>query len=241
MEHFVKKPVVLIIGAAGGLGTALVAAFAVAGWKVVAGWHRRPMPRDTCSADGIHPIQLDVTDPESVASGFLVLRDRLGHLNALINAAGVTADSSMTNMGLINWDPVMEVNLRGVARCCQAALPLFPLDVGGHIVNVGSLAGKIGRGGQANYAAAKAGLIGFSKAMAHEMGSRSIRINVVLPGVMATPMTSVLSRVQLSRLQNENVLRCLNDPVEIARFIVFLVGTRTISGQVFNLDSRISP
>lgn len=73
MEPFASKPVVLIIGAAGGLGTALVTAFAVAGWQVVAGWHRRPMPPDICSAEGIHPVQLDVTDPESVASGLLML------------------------------------------------------------------------------------------------------------------------------------------------------------------------
>ncbi|MSU34487.1 MAG: SDR family NAD(P)-dependent oxidoreductase [Pedosphaera sp.] len=240
MEPSASKSVVMITGAAGGLGAVLVAAFAVAGWQVVAGWHRKLVPLD-CSAEGIHPIRLDVTDPESVTNGFLAMRDRFGHLDALINAAGVTADGSIVNLGVIDWDSVIEVNLRGAARCCQSALQFFPGDAGGHIVNVGSLAGKIGRSGQANYAAAKAGLIGFSKAMAREMGSRSIRINVVLPGVMATPMTATLSQEDLGRLRDENVLRCLNDPVEIARFIVFLVGTRTISGQVFNLDSRISP
>ncbi len=242
MEPVATRPTVLITGAAGGLGSALIAAFAAAGWQVAAGWHRRPVsPGILRSVENCVPLRLNVTDPASVADGFLKLRDRFGRLDTLVNAAGVTADRSMIRMGLIDWDSVMEVNLKGTVRCSQAALPLFPSGAGGHIVNVGSLAGKIGRSGQANYAAAKAGLVGFSKALAHEMGARNIRVNVVFPGVMATPMTAVLSPEQLRRLQDENTLGRLNDPAEIAGFIVFLVGTRTISGQVFNLDSRVFP
>jgi 3-oxoacyl-[acyl-carrier protein] reductase len=112
---------------------------------------------------------------------------------------------------------------------------------GGQIINISSHAGRHGAPGQAGYAAAKAGLIGLTAALAREAGPANVRVNAVLPGVMPTPMTSRLAQPQLARYAAANALGRLNDPAEVAAFVAFLAGMRNVSGQLFQLDSRISP
>jgi 3-oxoacyl-[acyl-carrier protein] reductase len=111
----------------------------------------------------------------------------------------------------------------------------------GHIINIASFAGRAGAGGQSNYAAAKAGLLGLTQSLAREVGSCNVRVNAVLPGVLPTPMTARLTPGQWAALTGANVLGRINSLSEVARFLVFLAGMKNVSGQVFQLDSRIAP
>jgi 3-oxoacyl-[acyl-carrier protein] reductase len=133
------------------------------------------------------------------------------------------------------------VNLRGVFLVCRAAAPLLAARGGGHILNLSSHSGRVGARGQANYAAAKAGVIGLTQSLARELGPQNIRVNAVLPGVLPTPMTAGLTPEQLAAFARANALNRLNDPAEVARFLVFLTTLANVSGQVFQLDSRVTP
>jgi 3-oxoacyl-[acyl-carrier protein] reductase len=228
-------PVVLITGAAGGLGRGLVAAFAEAGWRVAAGYHVRA---PEAAGERVRPVALDVTrpgDPERAVGAAL---EWWGRLDALIHNAGVTADALLAQQTEADWDRVVAVNLTGAMRCARAAAGALGAAGGGHIVNIGSYAGRAGGPGQAAYAAAKAGLIGLTAALAAELAGQNVRVNVVLPGVLPTPMTARLSAAAQARLVAANRLGRLNAVEEVARFVVFLCGLQNVSGQVFQLDSR---
>jgi len=229
--------VVLITGAAGGLGRGLVEAFARDGWRVAAGWHRTGGLAET---ESVWPLPLDVTDGAQVRKAVADVVGRWGRLNALVNNAGATADELLVRMTEADWDRVLDVNLRGAFRCSQAVIRQMIQQRDGHILNIASYSGKTGARGQANYAAAKAGLIGLTESLAKEVGSRNVRVNAVLPGVLPTPMTAGLSREVRDRFAAANALGRLNTVEEVARFIVFLAEMQNVSGQVFQLDSRIA-
>jgi 3-oxoacyl-[acyl-carrier protein] reductase len=232
------SPVVLITGAAGGLGQALVTEFASAGWRVAAGYHRA-LP--AAAPPEVWAVPLDVTNPRSVEQGTAHLMERWGRIDALINNAGVSADALIGRMSEEDWDRVLAVDLKGAFLCAQAVLPPMLKQRAGHIINIGSHSGRAGQRGQANYAAAKAGLIGLASSLARETGPHNVRINTVLPGVIRTPMTASLEPNQLATFAAANVLGRLNSLPEVARFVVFLAAMENVSGQVFQLDSRIAP
>lgn len=227
--------VVLITGAAGGLGQALTGAFAAAGWRVAAGFHRTPI---AATSDAIWPVALDVTEPERAAQIVGAVVERWGRLDALVNNAGATADAAFFQIADAGWDRVLAVNLKGAMACARAAVWPMIRQRCGHIVNVSSFAARAGTRGQAAYAAAKAGLIGLTQSLAAELGSRNVRVNAVLPGVMPTAMTAGLDPEAQDRLVAGNLLRRMNSPDEVAAFIVFLAGMQNVSAQVFQLDSR---
>ena len=228
---------VLITGAAGGLGQGLVEAFAAAGWRVAAGYHRTPCPR---SDDAVWPVALDVTAPERPPQVVEEILARWDRLDALVNSAGLTTDVSVARMSDEAWERVLDVNLKGAMACARAAVWPMIRQRDGHIINLSSFAARTGTSGQANYAAAKAGLIGLTQSLAAELGSRNVRVNAVLPGVLPTAMTAPLEREALDRLVCANVLRRMNSVAEVARFVAFLAGMRDVSGQLFQLDSRLS-
>ena len=230
--------VVLITGAAGGLGCGLVEAFAREGWRVAAGWHRTSPPPLT---DFIWPIPLDVTVRAQAQKAAADVVTHWGRLDALVNNAGVTADQLLVQTSEADWDRVLEVNLKGAFLCSQAVIRQMLHQRDGHIINIASFAGRTGARGQAAYAAAKAGLIGLTQSLAKEVGSRNVRVNAVLPGVLPTPMTAGLSKDIHDQLAAANALGRLNSVEEVARFIVFLAGLQNVSGQLFQLDSRIAP
>jgi 3-oxoacyl-[acyl-carrier protein] reductase len=230
-----NSKVVLITGAAGGLGRGLVAEFVAQGWRVVAAYHRSAIQEET---DQIWPAKLDVTDRDQIQSVVKKLVARWGRVDSLVNNAGVNADGLLSQMSDDDWDRVVDVNLKGAFLCSQAVLPTMLKQRDGHIINVASFAAR-GQRGQANYAAAKAGMIGLTESLAKEVGSRNIRVNAILPGVLPTPMTANLTEAQLNELSAANALRRLNSVTEVARFTAFLATTQNISGQVFPLDSRI--
>lgn len=230
--------VVLITGAAGGLGSALSAAFAEAGWQVVAGWHSVP-PREAHPL--IWPIRLDVTEAERPAEAVNEVRARFQRLDVLINNAGIARDSLVTQIPTDDWEQVLAVNLKGAWRCSQAALAAMLPQRSGHILNIASFGGRAGRAGQANYAASKAGLLGLTQSLAREVGAHNIRVNAILPGFLRTKLVGNLSELQLSHHAASNVLGRLNDLGEVARFALFVAAMQNVSGQVFQLDSRIAP
>lgn len=230
--------VVLITGAAGGLGTALVMAFLDDGWRVTAGFHSHHSFRES---EALLPIRLNVASQADAAAAVAETLARWGRLDVLVNNAGLTKDSPLAQMSEADWDEVMIVNLKGAFLCAQAALQPMLKQRHGHIVNIASFAGRAGARGQANYAPAKAGLIGLTTSLAREVGPHNIRVNAILPGVLETPMTAALSSAQLEAFARANALGRLNSCDEVSRFIVFLASTQNISGQAFQLDSRIAP
>lgn len=229
--------VVLITGAAGGLGRGLVEAFATAGWRVAAGFRRTACPRND---DTVWPVSLEVTAPERASQVIEEIVARWGRVDALVNNAGLTADASVLQMSDEAWQRVLDVNLKGAMACARAAVWPMIRQRDGHIINVSSFAARAGTPGQANYAAAKAALIGLTQSLAAELGSRNVRVNAVLPGVLPTGMTARLKAEARERLVTGNVLRRMNSVAEVARFVAFLAGMRDVSGQVFQLDSRLS-
>jgi len=230
--------VVLITGAGGGLGSALTTEFTRGGWQVISGFRQEaPEP----SSPGVFNVNLDVTRTEELNESITALTKRFTRIDALINNAGATADATLAQLNEDDWDRVLDVNLSGAFACARAVSRPMMRQREGHIINISSHAGRRGARGQANYAAAKAGLLGLTHSLARELGSRNVRVNAVLPGVLPTKMTAQLSAEQMEGFAQANTLGRINSLDEVARFIVFLTSTRNISGQVFQLDSRIAP
>ncbi len=210
-----------ITGGAGDLAQAISAELQQAGFNVLA------PGRDA----------LDVTNAGSVRAFFAGVK----HLDLLINNAGVCRDVSVAKMSEAEFDHVVDVNLKGAFLVSQSAVKLMSKQRCGHIVNIGSYSALSGPAGQANYAAAKAGLIGFTQSIAKEYGARNVRANCVLPGFLDTQMTRHLLEDAAWResLLSQHALGRLNTAEDVARFILFLHSMENVSGQVFQLDSRV--
>lgn len=182
---------------------------------------------------------LDVTSSEQVKNYFA----DLNRVDLLINQAGIIDDASLLKMSDFAFDRVIDVSLTGAFRCAREALLLMSKQRSGHLIQVGSFAAIQGTSGQANYAAAKAGLIGLTKSIALEYGGRNIRANGVLPGLLETKMTEALLSDESRRkaLQAQHALRRFNTVHQAAQFMVFLDSMNHVSGQWFQLDSRVGP
>src|SRR5688572_19071357 len=222
--------VVIITGASGGLGAALTTEFLEAGWRVVAA--SRSLSSSPAK-EHVFSVQLDVNEPTQIEDAIKNTVARFGRIDALINNSGVTADGLCGQLSDEDWQRVLNVNLRGAFLCSQAVARQMLRQRDGHIINISSYGGRVGAHGQSNYAAAKAGLLGFTQSLAKELGSRNVRVNAILPGVMPTNMTADLRPEQIEAFGSVNVLGRINALDEVARFIQFLVTTRNISGQIF--------
>ena len=233
-----ESPVVIVTGAGGGLGHALVTEFRQQRWRVAAGY-RTEIP-DTNDRERL-PLQMDVVTRESVQTAVAKVLDRWQRVDVLVNNAGVADDAALPQMDEEAWERVLAVNLKGAFLCAQGVGRAMIKQRNGHIINVSSFSGRAGQRGQVNYAAAKAGQFGLTAALARELGSRNVRVNAVLPGVLPTKMTSSRSPDEMQQFASANALGRINSVDEVARFIVFLAGTQNISGQLFQLDSRIAP
>ena len=199
---------------------------------------RRLLEQDGWTVHAPGRSEMDVTSPVSVEKFF----SGITSLDLLINNAGVIADGYLTQMSERDYDRVMDVCLKGAFLCSQKAMWLMAKKRNGHIINIGSFSALYGTAGQTNYAAAKAGLIGLTKSLAAEYGSKNVRTNCVLPGLLETKMTAHLMSdpARKDDLVKRHLLRRLNTVEDAARFIVFLYTMKNVSGQVFQLDSRIS-
>ncbi len=231
------SPVVFVTGAAGGLGLALVKAFAANGYRVAAAFHKNPLPSDSGAALS---LPLDVSDMAAADAAVEQVISQLGRLDVVVNNAGVTVDAVVPKLSIEDWEHCVSICLKGAFHCTRAALPFMARIRRGHIINIGSFSGRTGKPGQAAYAAAKAGLIGFTQSVAREYGSRAIQANVALPGAMLTGMTAGLGEQDMAAFAASNVLGRMTDPNEVAPFICHIARLKCASGQVFQLDSRIA-
>lgn len=183
-------------------------------------------------------IKCDVASMESVTSMVNAVMEKWGRVDVLVNNAGQTADGLLMRMSEEDFDKIISVNLKGTFNCVKAVTSIMMKQRYGRIVNLSSVVGVTGNAGQANYAASKAGIIGFTKSVAKELGSRGITANCVAPGYVETDMTEVLSdKIKEAILAQIPMKRCA-DPKEIASVIGFLVSEKAnyITGQVINVD-----
>lgn len=183
-------------------------------------------------------VQGSVADTNGVADIVGRVVKELGRLDILVNNAGITRDGLLMRMKEADWDDVMNTNLKGVFNCSKAVLRTMMKQKGGRIVNMASVVGEMGNAGQANYASAKAGVIGFTKSLAKEVASRNITVNAVAPGFIATDMTSVLTDEQKAEMARTIPLGRAGEPQDVANAVLFLVSDEAayITGQVLNVD-----
>jgi 3-oxoacyl-[acyl-carrier protein] reductase len=186
-------------------------------------------------------LQGDVSDPEQAERVVDMAQDAFGRLDILVNNAGFNRDTLILRMSVQDWDEVMATNLRAVFLCTKAALRHMLKQRWGRIVNIGSVSGIAGNAGQANYAAAKAGLIGFTKAVAREMGSRSITANVVAPGLVLTELTEHIPQQVIDMAMDRVFVGRVGRPEDIAACVAFLASEEAsyISGQVIPVDGGL--
>lgn len=183
-------------------------------------------------------IQCSVADTDGVQAMVNQVVKELGRLDILVNNAGITRDGLLMRMKEADWDDVMNTNLKGVYNCSKAVMRTMMKQKSGRIVNMASVVGEMGNAGQANYVAAKAGVIGFTKSLAKEVASRGITVNAIAPGFIATDMTSVLSDDQKAEMARTIPLGRAGQPEDVANAVLFLAseGAAYITGQVLNVD-----
>ena len=182
--------------------------------------------------------QADVKDASSVAGMVEEVKKTFGRIDILVNNAGVTRDGLLMRMKDEDWETVIDTNLRGVFQCTKAVSKIMMKQRYGRIVNMASVVGLVGNAGQANYAASKAGVIGFSKSVARELASRGITVNMVAPGCIDTDMTAVLPDKVREAMLADIPLARVGKPEDVASAVAFLVSDEAayITGQVINVD-----
>lgn len=180
---------------------------------------------------------MDVSSATAVKAYFEGIE---GPIDLLINNAGSLSDQVLLRMTESDWDRVLDSHLKGAFLCSQQALRRMLKQRSGHIVNIGSYSALSPPLGQANYASAKAGLIALTQSLAKEAGSRSVRVNCVLPGFLETKMTRSLPTEAVERARSQHALGRFNTPEDVAKFLLTLQDLPAVSGQVFQLDSRIA-
>ncbi len=183
-------------------------------------------------------VQCDVADEDAVTDMVKMVHEKLGTIDVFVNNAGITRDGLLMRMKREDWDAVLSTNLTGVYNCTKAVTKIMMKQRSGSIINMTSVVGETGNAGQANYAAAKAGVIGFTKSAAKELASRNIRVNAVAPGCIDTDMTAVLSDAVKEEMIKSIPLGRTAAPEEVAQAVVFLASQKAgyITGQTLNVD-----
>lgn len=186
-------------------------------------------------------MALDVNDAAQIDQIINNTRSQYGEISILVNNAGITRDNLLARMTDEEWDDIMSTNLKSVFRMSRAVLRAMMKARHGRIINISSVIGSMGNAGQANYAASKAGIIGFSKSLAHEIGSRNITVNCIAPGFIATDMTDALSQPQRDKLIEHVPLKRLGQVADVAATVAFLAGPGAayITGATLHVNGGI--
>lgn len=237
----------LVTGASSGIGRAIALHLATEGADVVVNYYPAP-GCDTDAAAVVEEIKAmgrnaialpaDVSKTDDCQAMVDAMVKEWGAIDILVNNAGITRDGLLLRMKESDWDAVLATNLKGVFNCTKAAVKYMMKQRSGKIVSISSVSGIWGNAGQANYAAAKAGILGFTKSVAKEVASRGICVNAVAPGAIKTPMTAVLSEKVIEGMLASIPLARLGEPSDIAKAIVFLSSSDAdyITGQTLHVD-----
>ncbi len=243
MSEFQDR-VVVVTGAGRGIGKAIARAFVERGAKVAV--VSRTEANSQAAADEMNaagpgtatPYAVDVSNGEAVAALGKQVADDLGPVSILVNNAGVTRDGLALRMSEEDWDTVLDTNLKGAFNLTKAFQRSLLKQPGARIINISSVIGLMGNAGQANYAASKAGLIGFTKALAKEFAGRAVTVNAIAPGFIATDMTGELTDDLRNKILEQVPLKDFGTTADIAATAMFLAGegARYITGQVLVVD-----
>ncbi|MBR1730336.1 MAG: 3-oxoacyl-[Selenomonadaceae bacterium] len=243
-----ENKIALVTGASRGIGKAIALKLAAEGAKVainfagnVAKAEEVKAAIESAGSEALL-VQADVSNVEAVDEMIAKVVDKFGKIDILINNAGITRDNLLMRMKDSDFDEVINTNLKGVFNCTKAVSKLMMKQRSGRIVNMASIVAITGNAGQTNYAAAKAGIIGFSKSAAKELAARGITVNVVAPGFIETDMTAVLPDKIKESMLNEIPLGRIGSPEDIANAVKFLVSDEAayITGQVIRVDGGMS-
>lgn len=239
--------VALVTGGSRGIGREICTRLAEHGAAVAINYNKsKAEAEDLCAkivaAGGkAVVIQADVRVPEDTERLVEETVSQLGKLDVLVNNAGFNRDTLILRMSLADWDEVMEMNLRAVFLCTKAALRPMMKGRWGRIVNIGSVSGIAGNAGQANYAAAKSGLVGFTRAVAREMGSRNITSNLVMPGLVITELTKDIRKEIVEGVKQRLMIDRMGTPTDVAACVVFFASEEGgyVTGQVLSVDGGL--
>jgi len=240
-----QNKVAIITGASRGIGRAIALELATQGASVVVNYAnssaaaKKVVEEITSAGGNAIALQADISQSEQVEALVSATLEKFSRIDILVNNAGITRDTLLLRMKLEDWQAVIDLNLTGVFLCTRAVSKILLKQRSGRIINIASVAGQMGNPGQANYSAAKAGVIGFTKTVAKELASRGITVNAVAPGFIATDMTS--------NLNAEDILKYIplgryGQPEDIAGMVRFLAADPAaayITGQVFNVDGGL--
>jgi len=238
-----KDKVALVTGASQGIGRETALALSEAGAKVAAAARNEEklaaLVQEIAAKGGeAFAVKMDVADVEQIKAGFKAVLERFGKLDILVNNAAITRDGLAMRMKLEDWDAVIRTNLTGAHLCIQQALSTMIRARAGRIINIASVVAQMGNPGQANYVAAKAGLIGLTKAIAMEISSRNVTVNAVAPGFIESPMTDVLSDKVKEELKTRIPLGRMGSGRDVAAAVVFLASDEAgyITGHVLDVN-----
>jgi len=242
-----SRQVAIVTGAVRGIGRAIALTLAADGFAVVANYRGDVEPanelvREIEGAGGVATaLRADVSNAEQVAGLIEGTIGAYGRLDALINNAGITRDTLLMRMTEADWDDVLTTNLKSAFLCSKAAIRPMIRQRSGAIVNLTSVVGLVGNAGQTNYAAAKAGMVGFTKSLAKEVGSRGIRVNAVAPGFIGTRLTEGLPDDWKNTIATQIPLGRMGEPEDVAGAVAFLVSpaARYITGAVLSVDGGL--
>jgi 3-oxoacyl-[acyl-carrier protein] reductase len=241
--------VAIVTGASRGLGRGIAEEMAASGARVVVNYHSSEGPAQevvaAIAANGGTAVAVGADVSKLAAAQDLVKAtlDAYGQVDILVNNAGTTRDMLLMMMSEEQWDTVIDTNLKSVFNCCKAALrPMMRRKQGGRIINITSVVGLTGQGGQANYAASKAGIIGFTKSLAKEVGARQITVNAIAPGFFPTALTAVLADETMEKALEFIALGRLGELDEVAYLATFLASDRAayITGEVIRIDGGLA-
>ena len=234
-----KNRVAIVTGGTRGIGRAIAVDLKKAGCKVAASYRGNDESAQAFKKEtGIHVYKFDVADFDQCQETVRLIEGDLGSVDILINNAGITRDGFLHKMGEENWDAVMDTNLKSIFSMTRAVIEGMRARKFGRIINISSVNGQLGQFGQTNYSAAKAGIFGFTKALARECAAKGITVNSIAPGYIATDMVKAVSDEVMEKIVAQIPVGRLGDPSEIARAVCFLAAEQSgfITGETLSVN-----